>query len=134
MIELRHTATVPALEDYLHQHPDAATDDFDSLEFHPVKQQVRATLSSEQGGLCVYCEQLLAADTGQVEHIKPKSGPSAHPELAFVYTNYAHSCINNKTCGQKKKAGLLPIEPGPGCNHDFILLTDGQIAAKSGLT
>ena len=50
------------------------------------------------------------------------------------YTNYAHSCINPKTCGQSKRDRLLPIEPGPGCNAQFALSTDGTIEPIAGLT
>lgn len=128
MIELVHsTAIPPALVDFVANNPDAIPADFDSLTFKSVKQRVKASLNADQGGLCAYCETYLAAKDGQIDHIKPKSGTKAHPQLAFVYTNYAQSCINEKTCGQKKKAGLLPIEPGPGCNDNFSLATDGQL-------
>ncbi|GGH95376.1 retron system putative HNH endonuclease [Pseudomonas fluvialis] len=128
MIELVHNPVVPAvLQAYVAANRAAVPADFDSAAFQPVKRQVKASLNADQGGLCVYCETELAAQSGQVDHIKPKSGPNAHPHLAFTYSNYAQSCINEKTCGQKKKAGLLPIQPGPGCNDDFSLSTDGQL-------
>ena len=78
----------------------------------------------------------LKPDGGQVEHIKPKGGLNAHPHLCFTYSNYAHSCIKTKpeTCGQKKGNKLLPIEPGPGCNAQFALSTDGTIEPIAGLT
>ena len=135
MVELQHRA-IPtlALTQFVTSNPAITVPDFDSQVFHPVKTIVKADLNADQGGLCVYCEKKLSADTGQVEHIKPKGGPNAYKHLCFTYTNYAHSCINPKTCGQKKKNGLLPIEPGIGCNVNWTLSTDGTIEPIVGLT
>ena len=104
------------------------------MAFQPVKTAVKADLNKDQGGLCIYCESNLAPNTGQVEHIKPKSGPHAQPQLCFAYANLAHGCINSKTCGQKKGDGLLPIEPGVGCNAEWSLSTDGTVEPIAGLT
>ena len=135
MVELQHRAIpTPALTAFVAANPGIAVADFDSLLFQPVKIAVKADLNQDQGGLCVYCESKLAANSGQVEHIKPKAGPNAQPNLCFTYTNYAHSCINTKTCGQKKKNGLLPIEPSLGCNTDWALSTDGTLEPTAGLT
>jgi uncharacterized protein (TIGR02646 family) len=134
VVELEHRAVAtPALTAFVAAHSDATVSDFDSPAFQPVKHRVKADLNADQGGLCVYCESPLAADQGQVEHIKPKAGANAHPHLCFSYTNYAHSCIHPKTCGQKKRNGLLPIEPGPGCNTDWWLATNGMIEPIAGL-
>lgn len=134
MVELQHRAIpTPALTQFVIANPNTTIKDFDGWAFRSVKGMVKADLNADQGGLCVYCECELAADAGQVEHIKPKAGPNAHPHLCFSYTNYAHSCINSKTCGQKKKNGLLPIEPGPGCNAQWILSTAGTIEPITGL-
>lgn len=135
MVELQHRPIpTQALTDFVAAHPNIVVSDFDSPAFRPVKTAVKAELNQDQGGLCVYCESLLRETEGQVEHIKPKAGPNAHPDLCFTYTNYAHSCINPKTCGQKKKNGLLPIEPSPACNREWILSTDGTIEAMPDLT
>ena len=135
MVELQHRA-IPtvALTQFVAASPGITVADFDSLAFKTVKDKVKAELNQDQGGLCVYCERLLAANTGQVEHIKPKAGANAQPQLCFTYTNYAHSCINPKTCGQRKGNGLLPIEPSPGCNAQWALSTDGTIEPHIGLT
>jgi uncharacterized protein (TIGR02646 family) len=127
MVELKHGRPPIVLSNYCQAHPNPTAADFDSLDFRPVKAEVKSALHRDQDGLCVYCEQTLAADEGQVDHIKPKGGPQAYLHLCFSYTNYAHCCINPKTCGQKKKNGLLPIEPGPGCNAEWTLSTDGTI-------
>ena len=136
MIELQHRAIpTPALTQYLNDNPAAIVADFDGQLFAPVKRLVKADLHQDQGGLCVYCEQQLKADEGQVEHIKPKAGANAHPHLCFDYHNYAHSCINNQTCGQSKGNGLLPIEPGPGCNQQWAIAgSNGRIEPLPTLT
>lgn len=135
MVELQHRASpTPALTAFNAANPGAAVADFNSAAFQPVKRAVKADLNQDQEGLCVYCESFLAASDGQVEHIKPKAGSQARPDLCFTYTNYAHSCINPKTCGQKKKDGLLPIEPSPRCNADWTLSTDGTIEPLARLT
>jgi uncharacterized protein (TIGR02646 family) len=135
MVELQHRAVpTPALTAFTAANPGATAADFDSLAFKPVKNAVKADLNQDQGGLCAYCESPLLPTAGQVDHVKPKAGPNGHPHLCFTYTNYAHSCINNKTCGQKKNHGLLPIEPGPGCNARWSLSTDGTIEPIADLT
>lgn len=135
MVELQHRAIpTPSLNDFVAAHPALSITDFDSLAFMPVKQAIKADLNKDQGGLCVYCEKTLPATEGQIDHIKPKAGANGRPNLCFVYRNYAHSCINPKTCGQKKQNGLLPIEPGPGCNSEWVLSTDGTIEPRPELT
>ncbi len=135
MVELKHRAIpTPALTQFIQNNPTVTVADFDSAIFAPVKRLVKIDLNQDQNGLCVYCEMQLKAEEGQVEHIKPKAGPNAHPLLCFDYNNYGHSCINNKTCGQKKKHGLLPIEPGPGCNNNWELSISGNIEPKYNLT
>lgn len=135
MVELQHRAMpTPALTDFIAAHPALNTADFDSRAFQPVKQAVKADLNEDQGGLCAYCEIPLAATEGQIDHIKPKAGANGRPDLCFDYRNHAHSCINPKTCGQKKKNGLLPIEPGPGCNAEWSLSTDGTIEPRPQLS
>jgi uncharacterized protein (TIGR02646 family) len=135
MIELQHrTESLPVLTTFLKDNPQATPDDFDKPLFQATKKAVKKCLNEDQGGLCAYCESYLDANDGQIDHIKPKKGTNAHPHLAFTYTHYAHSCVNEKTCGQKKKAGILPIEPGPNCNRQFMLSTQGEILPLPTLT
>lgn len=135
MVELEHRLPEPPeLTQFRTDNPSATVADFETLAFKTTKDAVKTALNQDQGGLCVYCEQELQSTAGQVEHIKPKAGDNAHPDLCFTYTNYAHSCINPKTCGQKKKNGLLPIEPRQGCNTEWELSTDGTIQPINGLT
>ena len=135
MVELQHrTVPTAALCAFNTAKPSAAVADFDSPVFAPVKRAVKADLNADQDGLCVYCESKLAADAGHVEHIKPKAGKHARPDLCFTYTNLAHSCSNSKTCGHHKQAKLLLIEPAPGCNAKWTLSTDGTIEPIAGLS
>lgn len=135
MVELQHRKEgVPALQTFLANNPNAQVADWNSLAFRRIKPLIKAALNQDQQGLCAYCERKLVETEGQIDHIKPKAGSHAHPELCFEYSNFAHSCINPKTCGQKKKDGLLPIEPGPGCNDKWTLSTDGTIQPIAGLT
>jgi len=138
MIELIHTPIPPAaskaLSDFAAAVPGAGPSDFDTRAFTPVKKIVKANLHALQDGLCAYCETPLLPDTGQVEHIKPKGGPNAHPHLTFDYANYAHGCINPKTCGQKKDSKILPIEPRSGCNAFFSISIDGSLSPTPSLS
>jgi len=123
VIELQHRTTIPPrLNEFLESNLHADPDVFEAQAFQPINKAIKKCLNEDQGSLCVYCETHLAAENRQIDHIKPKKD---HPQLAFTYTNFAHSCINDKTCGQKKKGGLLPIEPGLGCNDQFMLSTNG---------
>lgn len=132
MVELQHRAEpTPALTEYLAEHPAATVADFDSREFQRIKGKIRVDLNADQGGLCAYCEKLLPPQEGQIDHIKPKS---TYRTLCFDYRNYAHSCFHEKTCGQKKKSGILPIEPAPGCNAEWTLSTNGRIEPRPSLT
>ncbi len=131
MIELVHGQEPIELTQFNQQNPNALPDDFDTLTFAPVKAPIKKALHRDQNGLCAYCEQFLNADKGQIDHIKPKV---TQPDLAFKYTNFAHSCINHRTCGQKKKSGVLPIEPAPNCNDSWVLLKNGSIEPKANLT
>ena len=135
MVELNNSFFSYDLAGFIFQNPNPAISDFDKgKNFKKVKPLIKAQLHAAQKGLCVYCEKKLNKDEGQIEHIKPKGGKYAFPHLCFQYSNYAHSCINNKTCGQKKKDLLLPIEPKIGCNDKFSLSTDGSIVPIESLS
>lgn len=134
MVELdRALPEPPELTAFRAAHPNARPTDFDAPAFAPVKRIVKRQRNAEQSELCVYCEQVLAPVVGHVEHIKPKGGPHAHPELTFAHHNLAHSCdgiingVSNHHCGPTKGHRVLSNEPGPGCNSCFDIMTDGGI-------
>lgn len=135
MLELQHQLSEPPqLADFRNNPPQKTASDWNTQAFHPIKQMTKAALRQEQDGLCVYCEQRVTEADGHVEHIKPKAGPNAQAQLCFVYSNLALSCDNSTTCGHKKMAGILPIEPAPGCNAEWSLSTDGTIEPLPNLT
>ena len=135
MVELSNSCFSYDLAGYIFLNPNPIISDFDKdKEFNKIKPFIKAQLHKEQNGLCVYCERKLTKDEGQIEHIKPKKGKYAYPHLCFQYSNYAHGCINPKTCGQKKRDLLLPIEPKIGCNNKFSLSTDGFIIPRENLS
>jgi len=134
MVELDNSFFSYDLARYIFFNPNPSVSDFNSREFNLIKSNIKAQLHHEQAGLCVYCEKKLTENEGQIEHIKPKSGRTPYPHLCFQYSNYAYSCINPKTCGQKKRDLLLPIEPKVGCNDNFSLSTDGSIIPKESLS
>ena len=127
MVELNNSVFSYDLAGYIFLNPNPLVSDFNSSAFNRIKPMIKAQLHKEQGGLCVYCEKKLESTQGQIEHIKPKGGKYAYPHLCFQYSNYAHGCVNPKSCGQKKRDLLLPIEPKVGCNDKFSLSTDGSI-------
>lgn len=135
MVPLQHRSPEPsALTTFNAAHPAASVADFDRQNFNAIKPGIKVALNEDQGGLCAYCECALAPTQGHVDHIKPKAGPVARPDLCFSYTNYAHSCSTDRRCGHQKKARLLPIEPGPGCNDRWSMSpSDGRLAVRNGL-
>ena len=135
MVELEHRSTEPVeMTDFKAHYSPLSVDDFNGQTFNTIKPAIRQALSEDQYGLCVYCERKLDSRSGQIDHIRPKAGKNAHPELCFTYTNYAYGCITNDTCGQKKKNGLLPIEPAPDCNRRWFLETNGALEPVIGQT
>ena len=130
MIELQHLSPEPAdLRTHRDANPGGSWDD---PAFASVRPTVRRQLNLEQEGLCIYCESLLDENEGHVEHIKSKG---KNPPLTFVYENLAHSCNGPGHCGHHKKRQALPVEPRPGCNRFFDLMTlDGRLLSASGLT
>lgn len=135
MVPLQHRNPEPSsLTTFNTHHPTASAADFDGPAFNAIKSGIKSALNEDQGGLCAYCECKLAPMEGHIDHIKPKAGPTARPDLCFSYTNYAHSCSTNRRCGHQKKARLLPIEPVPGCNGRWQLSpTDGRLTVCNGL-
>ncbi|WP_428977005.1 HNH endonuclease, partial [Vibrio cholerae] len=85
MIPLSHNNTPTELENYVKLKGQSLTiQDFSAHDFQGVKKIVRDRLHTLQGELCVYCEKKYSVDEMQVEHIKPKSGRNAQPNLCFT--------------------------------------------------
>jgi len=137
MVEFtRRNPEPPELTAFREASPTAGPSEFSSIGFHSIKLLVKQKLNEDQFGLCAYCESALSPADGQIDHVKPKGGLHARPDLTFAYENYVHGCCHQpKHCGQKKGDKLLPIEPGPlSCNEKFVLCTNGDIGPKMDLS
>jgi uncharacterized protein (TIGR02646 family) len=85
---------------------------------YPEKEDLRASLLSEQGYICCYCMRRIAEPTAQkmvIEHFKPQS---LYPELQFNYYNLLASCQGNEGlseayqhCDERKKSHEITINP-----------------------
>lgn len=96
-----------------------------------------------QNGFCAYCENPIpensndprapAPGRSRIDHVKPQS---QHPDLRYTPSNLVLSCNRDSSqhldihCDAAKSDQLLPIEPGPGCNDGWVMLTDGKIVAR----
>ncbi len=77
---------------------------------NPCKTYLKEFLTTEQSGLCAYCECDLSSTKSHLEHIKPRS---LYNNLKFEYTNLVVSCNGvflcetdpqlGRTCGHKKE-------------------------------
>lgn len=92
-------------------------------------------LASRIGMFCSYCERRIATQLA-VEHIQPKKGPHAHPDLEGRWENFLLGCVNcNSTKGAKDVALanlLLPDRDNTAAAYDYTM--DGKITVSAGLT
>jgi uncharacterized protein (TIGR02646 family) len=80
-------------------------------------------------GKCAYCESKIThVDYGDIEHYRPKSGPSGRPDLTFEWTNLLLGCgICNGSAHkgarfpEADEGGPIinPCEDDPGDHFDF---------------
>ena len=72
------------------------------------KRTLRASLKSEQKGLCCYCESKIVSNDFHIEHFRPKD-PAQFPNLQLEYNNLHASCHaepiggTDECCGHNKK-------------------------------
>ena len=59
-------------------------------------RDLRASLLTEQLGMCCYCEAIIALESSHLEHLKPKS---VYPKDELDYRNLLASCNQKKSCG-----------------------------------
>ncbi len=77
------------------------------------KPALRQHISTEQQGLCVYCEAKLDTENSHIEHLAPQE---YYPQLRFVYENLAVSCDGydaqcdkyKQSCGHRKNNEYEP--------------------------
>ena len=101
------------------------------------KMSLRASLKSEQKGLCCYCESKIVSNDFHIEHFKPKDS-TKFPELQLDYSNLHASCHaepvggSDECCGHNKKNEfnndlISPLEAN--CESHFEYNTIGEIIA-----
>ena len=110
-----------------------------------VKNNLRAALRLEQGGICCYCERGLIGET-VIEHIKPKD-KGRFPELQLEYSNLVLSCDGGKSerkkhnrrenknypvfCDAKKNNEIIDVSPlDKDCEEKFAYGEEGEIYGK----
>jgi uncharacterized protein (TIGR02646 family) len=80
-------------------------------------KEIRQTLVQLFHGKCAYCESRIThVDYGHIEHYRPKSGPSARPDLTFDWNNLLLAC--GACNGAEHKSDKFPEgeEGGPIIN------------------
>ncbi len=97
------------------QYYEGVYDDF------PHKRELRESLLQEQGYLCCYCMQRIAAPESncmKIEHHKPRRGQNAHLDLALSYSNMMAACKGgegrgkkDQICDTRKGDKLITINP-----------------------
>lgn len=65
-------------------------------------------LISRIGMYCSYCERRICTQLA-VEHIQPKKGSHAHPDLIGVWENYLLACVNCNSTKKDKKVILNDV-------------------------
>lgn len=113
-----------------------------------VKEDVRHSLVSEQGGICCYCGKRILPDHHSViEHLYPK-GLKQYSHLQLEYTNLLCSCDGGESnragkskaekrkfpsyCDDKKNNRVLKLTPlDPTCEEQFSYDEEGHIYGKT---
>lgn len=113
-----------------------------------VKEDVRQSLVSEQGGICCYCGKRILPDYHSIiEHLYPK-GLKQYRHLQLEYSNLLCSCDGGESdrtgktksekrkfpsfCDDKKNNRVLNLTPlDPTCEEQFSYDEEGHIYGKT---
>ena len=113
-----------------------------------VKEELRASLITEQGGICCYCGKRILPDYHSViEHLLPKS-LKQYQKLQLEYSNLLCSCDGGESdrtgktkaqkrafppyCDSKKNNRVIKITPlDEDCESCFFYDEDGHIYGKT---
>lgn len=113
-----------------------------------VKEDVRQSLVSEQGGICCYCGKRILSDYHSViEHLYPKSHKQ-YSHLQLEYSNLLCSCDGGESdrtgkiksekrkfpsfCDNKKNDSILSLTPlDPTCEEQFSYDEEGHIYGET---
>ncbi|MEN8217376.1 MAG: retron system putative HNH endonuclease [Pseudomonadota bacterium] len=102
------------------------------------KKALHEALLREQGYICCYCERAITKNNSHIEHLVPKKGPNAEPNLTFEYQNLLSSCDGNASdrcglthCGIRKDdwfdATLMVSPLDKDCANSFYYTMTGKI-------
>ena len=99
-----------------------------------VKQELKASLLSEQGAICCYCGIRVTPGNSHIEHLKPRE---TFHDIDVEYSNLLVSCTvegKDRHCGSKKDrwydAALFISPLDIDCEQRFHFLPDGRIAPQ----
>lgn len=113
-----------------------------------VKEEVRQSLVSEQGGICCYCgSRIVPNHHSVIEHLYPK-GLKQYSHLQLEYTNLLCSCDGGESdrtrkpkaekrkfpsfCDDKKNNRILNLTPlDPTCETQFSYDEEGHIYGET---
>lgn len=121
------------LADFRQQHPHASWDEFrDDRECYT---SVRDRLSTEQGGVCAYCELDLLPDNRQVAHFHPKSDQTSQHNWGLDWNNLWLACKGGTQRHHRDPANFLPpINQNRSCDEskgdkivDDVVLSPAEI-------
>lgn len=110
--------------------------------FYYSKNELRISLSHEQGKTCCYCEMQLTLDPSccKIDHIIPQSHPKGK-NLVFNYSNLGLSCNGGEKdtispkilhCDSHKGNSLILITPyNKTCEKKFKFDLNGKIITSS---
>lgn len=104
---------------------------------NPIKGELHQRLLDDQGAICCYCGGEITDGSSHIEHLVPRRGPSARPDLELEFKNLLASCgLNAKPreprhCGPAKDswydANLLVSPLTPACESKFRYLDNGAV-------
>lgn len=107
---------------------------FADYDNYPQKEELRASLLTEQGHICCYCMQRIKKDKMKIEHWRSQD---EYPDLQLDYNNLLGACEGGQGlpkhlqhCDTKKGNEKLTINPSnnlKNCEHLIKYLPNGKI-------
>ena len=120
------------LTTFRNAQPQGTWDEFRDTQCY---QTVRATTRLDQGGLCAYCERLVAENDQQIAHFHPKSDLNGPVNWALHWPNLWFACSGgDQAFLQNPDAYLPPAADNRSCDvakEDNIV--DGHVLSPAGV-
>jgi uncharacterized protein (TIGR02646 family) len=90
-----------------------------------IKSDIKASLLTEQGFVCCYCEQRIESANSHIEHLVSRDSA---PRRAFDYSNLLACCLKPQQCGSLKAHKSLKVHPLlPDCREYFQFTSNGHM-------